>query len=151
MVNCSTEKSCFCYSKDMAIGQYILVYFLTLIAFLGIDGVWLGLIARNMYKNGIGHLMAATPQWLPAIIFYALYVAGVLILVVFPAIEKESFGRALLFGAILGCLAYATYDLTNAATLKGWPISITIIDIVWGTILTAIVAGIGFQIVQWIR
>lgn len=135
----------------MSFTQYLMTYGLTLVAFLGIDAVWLGVVAKNLYKDNLGHLMAAKPSLLPAAIFYLLYVAGILILAVHPALEKGSFSKAVLLGAVFGGIAYATYDLTNAATLKDWPLSITIIDIIWGSVLTALVAGIGYQIANWIR
>jgi len=135
----------------MSFAQYLLAYSLTLVAFLGIDAVWLGVIAKNLYKDNLGHLMAAKPSLLPAAIFYLLYVAGIMILAVHPALEKGSLSKAVLLGAVFGGIAYATYDLTNAATLKNWPLKITILDILWGAVLTAVVAAIGYQIANWIR
>lgn len=134
----------------MSIAQHLLAYGLTLVAFLGIDAVWLGLIAKNLYKDNLGHLMAPKPSLLPAAVFYLMYVAGIMILAVYPAVDKGSLGKAVVLGAIFGAIAYATYDLTNAATLKDWPLKITLLDILWGSVLTATIAGIGYQIVNWI-
>mgnify|MGYP003620771420 CR=1 FL=1 len=134
----------------MSIAQHLLAYGLTLVAFLGIDAVWLGVIAKNLYKDNLGHLMAAKPSLLPAAVFYLMYVAGIMILAVYPAVDKGSLGKAVVLGAIFGAIAYATYDLTNAATLKDWPLKITLLDILWGSVLTATIAGIGYQIVNWI-
>ncbi len=134
----------------MSIAQHLLAYGLTLVAFLGIDAVWLGVIAKNLYKDNLGHLMAPKPSLLPAAVFYLMYVAGIMILAVYPAVDKGSLGKAVVLGAIFGAIAYATYDLTNAATLKDWPLKITLLDILWGSVLTATIAGIGYQIVNWI-
>jgi uncharacterized membrane protein len=134
----------------MSFAQYLITYGLTLVAFLGIDAVWLGVIAKNLYKDNLGHLMAAKPSLLPAAIFYLLYVAGIMILAVHPALDKGSLTKAIVLGAIFGGIAYATYDLTNAATLKDWPLKITVLDILWGASLTAIVAGISYQIANWV-
>lgn len=135
----------------MTILQYAAVYGLSLLTFLAVDGVWLGLVARNLYRDNLGHLMAAKPSWGPAVIFYLIYVAGVLLFAVYPGLDKGSLGKAVVLGAIFGCLAYATYDLTNAATLKNWPLKITIIDIIWGSLLTGLVAGVGYLVAQWVR
>lgn len=134
----------------MSFAQYLTTYLSTLGVFLAIDAVWLGVIAKNLYRDNLGHLMAAKPQLLPAVIFYLAYVAGIIILAVHPALDKGSLGKAIALGAIFGTIAYATYDLTNAATLKDWPLKITVLDIIWGSVLTAIVAGVSYQIAQWI-
>lgn len=135
----------------MSFLQLLAVYMASLVSFLAIDGIWLGLVARNLYKDNLGHLMAAKPSWGPAIIFYLLYVAGVILFAVYPNLDKGSLAKAALLGAILGGLAYATYDLTNAATLKNWPLKITVIDILWGSLLTGIVAAIGYIVAQRVR
>jgi uncharacterized membrane protein len=134
----------------MSFAQYLITYGLTLVAFLGIDAVWLGVIAKYLYKDNLGHLMADKPSLLPAAIFYLLYIAGIMILAVHPALDKGSLTKAIVLGAIFGGIAYATYDLTNAATLKDWPLKITVLDILWGASLTAIVAGISYQIANWV-
>ncbi len=111
-------------------------YLIALAIFLAIDLLWLGLIAKNFYSVKLGALMSPKVQWTPAIIFYLLFVAGVLFFVVFPAIERGSLGYALGAGALFGLITYATYDLTNLATLKNWPIIVTIVDLIWGTALS---------------
>lgn len=123
-------------------------YVTTLITFLVIDGIWLGVVAKNMYSNSLGHLMADKPNWIPALIFYFLYPLGVVIFALNPALESKDVMTAVKLGAFLGFLAYATYDLTNNATLRDWPVHITIIDILWGIILTAAVSGIGYFIIN---
>ena len=126
----------------------LLKYFATLIPFLVVDGFWLGFVAKKMYFSSLGHLLAEKPALLPALIFYFLYPLGIVIFVLNPALETRQLATALKLGAFLGFLAYATYDLTNNATLKGWPWHITIIDIIWGTFLTALVSGIAFLILS---
>ena len=114
----------------------------TLIAMAVLDALWLGLVARNFYRTHLGYLMAETPNWAAAGLFYVLYAVGVAFFVVQPAVTAGSVGQALIRGALFGLVAYATYDLTNAATVKDWPIVVTVVDLAWGTALTAAVAGI---------
>lgn len=124
---------------------YVLkLYFTTLFAFLAIDLVWLGLVAGTLYRQYLGSLMTPNPNWFVAILFYLLYVAGVLVLVVLPGLKQNSLKTTLLRGAFFGLVAYATYDLTNLATLQGWPVLITLVDLVWGTILSLVVSYISF-------
>ncbi|MDH7488010.1 MAG: DUF2177 family protein [Anaerolineae bacterium] len=134
----------------MTFGYYAKLYFLTLVAFLAIDGVWLGLVARNLYSKYLGYLMTPKTVWPAAILFYLLYVVGVLVFAVLPGLQAGSLGRAALLGALLGLVAYATYDLTNLATVKEWPLLITVIDLIWGTVLTAAVSAVGFLIGRWL-
>lgn len=108
--------------------------------FLIIDAVWLGLIAKNMYKNKIGHLMANKPNWVAAVVFYLFYIVGLTFFVIQPAISMQSISHAILAGLFFGAITYATYDLTNMATLRDWPLSLTIIDIVWGSALCSLVS-----------
>lgn len=128
----------------------IKLYFLTLTVFLAIDGVWLTLIAKNFYAKHLGYLMSKTPNLAAAGIFYLIYIVAMLVFVLVPAIEKKSLMQAITMGALFGLCAYATYDLTNLATIKNWPILITIVDLIWGTTLSALVAGVSFSIFKWI-
>lgn len=128
----------------------IKLYFLTLTVFLAIDGVWLTLIAKNFYAKHLGYLMSKTPNLAAAGIFYLIYVVGMVALVLVPAIEKKSLMQAITMGALFGLCAYATYDLTNLATVKDWPLLITVVDLIWGTTLSALVAGISFSLFKWI-
>ncbi len=119
----------------------LLSYGSALLSLLIIDGVWLGIVAKRFYASSIGHLMAATPNWYAAGLFYLLYTAGLVYVVIFPAIEQShSVGRVFFMGAVVGALAYGTYDLTNLATLKDWPIAMTVIDMLWGALLTGLVS-----------
>lgn len=135
----------------LSASQFVIVYLLMTPVFFAIDLVWLGLVAKNMYSQQIGHLMAGKVQWPAAVIFYLLYIAGILYFAVLPGLEKGSLAKAAINGAIFGLLAYATYDLTNLATLKDWPLKLTVIDLVWGTVITTVVAVAGWQIAQWVR
>ncbi len=134
----------------MTFGDSVKLYLLTLIAFLAIDGVWLGVVARTLYSKHLGYLLAPKTVWPAAILFYLLYVVGVLVFAVMPGLEAGSLARAALLGALFGLIAYATYDLTNLATVRGWPVLITVIDLVWGTVLSAAVAAIGYGIGRWL-
>lgn len=123
------------------------IYFTALLVFFAIDMLWLGLIAKNFYAKHIGFLMKTNINWLSAIIFYLLFILGVTIFVITPALEKHSWTHALLFGALFGLITYATYDLTNLATIKDWPFIVTIIDLIWGTAVSALVCVISFFII----
>lgn len=124
--------------------QNLKVYLITVVVFFLVDIVWLGFIAKNLYKIYLGNLMAPNVNWTAAIIFYFLFIAGLVFFVINPAIEKESLKHAIVIGGFFGLIAYSTYDLTNLATMKDWPLNITVIDIIWGTILNAATAGITF-------
>ncbi len=126
------------------------VYVATLIAFLVIDLTWLGLIARNFYAKHLGHLMAAQTNWPAAIVFYLLFVFGLIIFAVLPGLEADSLTKALLWGSLFGFFTYATYDLTNLATLRDWPVLLTIVDIAWGVVLATSVSAVGFLFGSWI-
>jgi len=125
------------------------LYGTTLATFLIIDLTWLGLIARGFYAKHLGHLMAARTNWPAAIVFYLLFVLGVIIFAVLPGLEADSLPKALVWGALYGFFTYATYDLTNLATLRDWPVLLTIVDIAWGVILATSVSAIGFWIGNW--
>lgn len=122
--------------------EFIKLFGLTMASFIGLDSVWLAKIAPNLYKQQIGHLMATKPNLAAAALFYILYVTGLVVFVIKPAIVKESIMHALTYGALFGLVAYATFDLTSMAVLKDWPIKITVIDLMWGSILTASVCGL---------
>lgn len=126
--------------------QNLKVYLITVVVFFLVDIVWLGFISKNLYKKYLGDLMAPNVNWTAAIVFYLLFIAGLVFFVINPAIEKESLRYALLVGGFFGLITYSTYDLTNLSTLKDWPINITIIDIIWGTILNSATAAITFLV-----
>lgn len=126
--------------------KIIYLYLLTVPVFFAIDMLWLGVFAKNFYQNALRPLLSDSVNWPAAIIFYLIFIAGVIIFAVLPAIEKESLKHALIYGAIFGFIAYATYDLTNYSTLKDWPLSVTLVDMVWGAVLSGSVAGISYWI-----
>lgn len=120
--------------------MFIKLYTIALPVFFAIDMIWLGLVAKNFYRGQIGFLMKTDINWVAAIIFYALFIVGLVIFVIMPAVEKSSWIHALLFGALFGLITYATYDLTNLATLKDWPLLVSLVDLVWGAVLAASVS-----------
>jgi len=124
--------------------EFLKFFAVAFAVFLVIDLVWLGFVARKFYKQQLGYLMAEKVNWVAAIIFYVIYIAG---LTYFVLLNATSWTDALLNGALLGFLGYATYDLTNLSTVKGWPLKITIVDLVWGTTLGALVSVITFLLV----
>jgi len=105
------------------------------LVFLVLDAIWLGLVAKKMYQKNIGHLMADKPNFVAAIVFYLFYIIGLTFFVIEPAIAAQSITTALFSGLLFGAITYATYDLTNLATLRNWPIRLTVIDIAWGSLL----------------
>jgi uncharacterized membrane protein len=126
--------------------NYVVAYIATVVVFLGLDAIWLSQIALGMYRREIGGLLLDKPNLAIAAAFYLLYVAGIVILVVVPALNGGSWVNALLMGAVLGLVAYGTYDITNLSTLKGWSTQLALIDIAWGTALTAVSATIGYWV-----
>lgn len=118
---------------------YLIAYIAAIIVFFVIDILWIGTFANKFYNEQIGHLRGRV-NWAAAFIFYLMYIAGIVIFAVHPAIESGSVMTATIWGAAFGFFCYATYDLTNYATLKGWPLKMVIVDIIWGIFLTASVA-----------
>ena len=130
--------------------KVIYLYFLTIPVFFGIDMIWLGFVAKGFYRNNLGHLLRPDVNWSAALVFYLLYIGGILIFATMPALEKKSLYQAVVLGGLFGFFAYATYDLTNMATLKDWPLNVVIVDIIWGIVLTASVAATSFLIGRWL-
>jgi len=122
------------------------LYLIALPVFFIIDMIWLVLVAKNFYRSQIGFLMKTNINWVAAIIFYFLFIAGLVFFVLSPAIEKRSLNYAIMAGIFYGLLTYSTYDLTNLATLKDWPLLVTIVDIIWGMILSVSVSLITYLI-----
>lgn len=108
--------------------------------FFVIDMIWLGLVAKDFYRNQIGSLMKPEVNWTAAIIFYLIFLAGLVVFVITPAIENASWKHAMVYGAFFGFVCYATYDLTNLAVAKDWPLVVTLVDLVWGAVLAASVS-----------
>jgi uncharacterized membrane protein len=128
--------------------MFIKLYAIALPVFFAIDMVWLGLVAKNFYKNQIGFIMKPNINWTAAILFYLLFIVGLVLFVIAPAVEKSSWPQAVLLGALFGLIAYATYDLTNLATLKDWPLLVTIVDLAWGAALGASVSLVTYLIAK---
>ena len=126
--------------------MFIKLFLIALPVFFAIDMVWLVLVAKNFYKEQIGFLMRPDINWAAAIIFYLLFIAGLVTFVISPAVEKHSWINAVFFGAFFGLVTYATYDLTNLATLKDWPLLVTIVDLIWGSVLAASISLITYLI-----
>lgn len=135
----------------MSFKSLVINFLLTTLVFLIIDMAWLGLIAKNMYQKYLGSFLTDKVNWSAAFIFYLVYVVGVSIFAIYPSVNKNSAFSAALLGGLFGFFAYATYDLTNLATLKGWPLPIVFIDIAWGVVLTAVVSVSGFYIAKFIN
>jgi uncharacterized membrane protein len=130
--------------------KLVYLYLLTLPVFFGIDMLWIGIMAKDFYRNNLGHLLRPDINWAAALIFYLLYIVGILIFATLPALEKQSLRQAVVLGALFGFFAYTTYDLSNLATLKDWPVNVVFVDILWGMFVTASVAAASFFIGRWI-
>jgi uncharacterized membrane protein len=123
---------------------YLKLYLVTFVAFLAVDILWLGLLARRFYSRHLGFLLSPKPMWPVAILFYLLFVAGILVFVVLPGLHAGSAKKVLVLGALFGLISYGTYDLTSLALLKDWPWIVTVVDMCWGCLLAAIVSYFGY-------
>lgn len=123
---------------------WIAAYIAAAISFLALDALWLGVVARGLYQREFGAMLLEKPNMAAAVAFYALYLVGIVVFAVKPALEAGGWSRALLQGALFGLIAYATYDLTNLATLKGFPIRVVAPDLMWGAFVTAAAALAGY-------
>jgi uncharacterized membrane protein len=126
--------------------MFLKLFAIALPVFFAIDMVWLGFVAKDFYAKQIGGLMKPDINWTAAIIFYLIFIAGLVVFVITPAVVKNSLTQAVLMGALFGFVCYATYDLTNLAVAKDWPVFVTIIDLIWGAVLAASVSVITFLI-----
>ena len=124
--------------------KFIQLYLVVLVSFFVIDMIWLGVIAKKFYKIQLGSMMAKKINWAAAIVFYLLYIMGLIFFVIYPALEQGRWFYALWTGVFFGLICYATYDLSNLATLEGWPKAVTAADLVWGSVLSGVLAVIGF-------
>jgi uncharacterized membrane protein len=135
----------------MSPGGFLKLYGLTLPILLLADAVWLGVVARGFYRRHLGELLRPDVQWWAAVAFYLLFLVGLLVLAVLPALERQSVWRAVGLGALLGFVAYATYDLTNLATLRGFPSIVAAVDLLWGTALAAGLAAAAFTLATFVH
>jgi uncharacterized membrane protein len=119
----------------MSFKQALVLYLMTLVVFFLIDMVWLGAVAKGFYRRHLGAFLSPKVNWPAAILFYLLFIGGLLVFAVGPALQRGAPLHALGLGAFLGLVSYATYDLSNLATLKDWPVIVTVVDLVWGTVL----------------
>jgi uncharacterized membrane protein len=126
--------------------MFIKLFLIALPVFFVIDMIWLVIVAKNFYRGQLGGLMKQDINWYAAIIFYIIFIAGLVTFVISPAVEKQSWVHALFYGALFGLITYSTYDLTNLATLKDWPVMVTIVDLIWGTVLAAAISFITYSI-----
>ena len=134
----------------MNISYYVKLYGLTVPVFFVIDIIWLGVVAKSFYQKNLKYILSPNVNWTAAIIFYLIYIAGILIFAVLPAVAKDSLRHAAVWGALFGFFTYVTYDLTNLALLKDWPIVIVIVDILWGVVLCSAVATFSFFVAKWL-
>ena len=132
----------------MTLAQYAKLYAATVVAFFVLDITWLGFVAKGFYTAQMGHLMRPDAQWVPAVAFYLIYIAAIIILCVNPAIERQSMSRAVILGAVFGLAAYAAFDLTGLALLKDYPLAGGIVDLIWGTVLTGSVSGASYYVAR---
>lgn len=124
--------------------KFLVAYLITAVVFLIIDYIWLGVVMKDYFQEQLSHLMREEVQLGIAALFYLFYAAGIVMLAIVPALEAQSWVKAVFLGATLGFLTYGTYDVTNAATLKDWPMMMSIIDVAWGTALTGFCALVGY-------
>ena len=124
------------------------VYLVAFIVFLVIDAIWLGLVAPKFYKNYLGHIMADKPNLIVALVFYLIFILGLVYFVINPAIEANDISKLLVSAALFGIVTYSTYDLTNMATLKDCPVIVTVVDLIWGTFISTAVSFITFLILR---
>jgi len=130
--------------------HYLKLYLASLVVFFAVDMVWLVLVARSFYKKHLGYIMAPTVNWIPAIIFYLLFIVGILVFVVLPGVKENSLQSTILKALLFGLITYATYDLTNLATINQWPLAVTLVDLIWGMVLSTIVSVTGFYVAKWL-
>ena len=126
--------------------QFLKLYGVTGAVLFAADLVWLGVVAKDFYRRYLPTLLRPDVRWGPGLLFYLIYVAALVVFVVQPAIERKSLGRAVALGAFFGVTAYATYDLTSLALIRDFPTLVAVVDIAWGALLSAAVAGVGYAV-----
>lgn len=134
----------------MTFTKLILLYLATALVFFTLDLTWLGLVAKDFYRAQAGQVLRTDVNWGAALLFYTIFIAGILIFVVIPSIEKNSLVHALLFGAAFGFVTYATFDLTALALIRDFPAKLVPIDLMWGVVLTASVSAASHKVAQWL-
>lgn len=134
--------------KDPHLKTYGIAYIATGLVFLAIDAIWLTVAAQRLYRPLMGDMLVENFRLAPAALFYFIYIAGIVVFAIAPAFSSDRWTTATSYGAFLGLFAYATYDLTNQATLKNWPAIVTVVDLGWGTFVTAVAATAGFLVTR---
>lgn len=129
---------------------FLKLYLMTIPIFFFFDMIWLGYIAKNFYRQNLAFILSPEVNWPAAAAFYLIYIAGILFFAVAPALERASLMRAMIWGSLYGFFTYATYDLTNMALIKGWPLKVVLVDIFWGIALCAVVSMLSFGVARWI-
>ena len=128
----------------MGMSVYLKIYGICTAVFFAVDMLWLGVVARDFYRRQVGELLREQVNWPAAILFYLIFIGGIVFFCVLPAVRSGSFPNALLLGALFGLVTYCTYDLTNLATLKGWPLTLVVVDVLWGMTLCTVVSAAGY-------
>jgi uncharacterized membrane protein len=134
----------------MTATELIQLYLITALFFFAIDLLWLGVVAKSFYNRHLGRFFRERVNWTAAFIFYSLYILGILVFALLPGIDRGSFARTVTLGVLYGLFTYATYDLTNLATLKDWPVKVVVVDIIWGMVLCGLVSAGGFLVARQI-
>lgn len=130
--------------------EYLKLYGIAFVVFFVVDIIWLGLVAKDLYNKEIGSLLKPDVNWVAAIIFYLLFILGLVVFVIEPSVSSNSLGKVMLLGAFFGLVTYATYDLTNLATMKDFTLKITLIDLTWGTTLGFLTSTLTYLINDWL-
>jgi uncharacterized membrane protein len=130
--------------------QFLKLFLLTAVVFFAIDLIWIGVVASRFYERQLGSLLAPQVRWIPAILFYLIYITGLLVFAVLPGLSSGSLVRTLALGAFLGFMAYATFDLTCLALFEDFPVIVVVVDLIWGTCLSAVVTAAGYGIGRWL-
>ncbi|MDY6954142.1 MAG: DUF2177 family protein [Thermodesulfobacteriota bacterium] len=134
----------------MTMSFYVKLYLLTIPVFFAIDILWLGIVAKDFYQKHLGSRFGPQVNWTAATFFYLIFIIGILLFAVVPALEKGSWTRALIWGGLYGFFTYATYDLTNLATLRDWPLKVVVVDMIWGICLCSSVSVVSFYMGRWL-
>ncbi|SHM31369.1 DUF2177 family protein [Roseibium suaedae] len=130
--------------------QYVIAYLTTAAVFLALDFIWLSKVATKFYFDRLGHLLMEKPNLAAAALFYAVYVVGLVIFAIGPAVSSGRMSTALVYGVLFGFFTYATYDMTNYATLRGWPVAVVVLDIAWGMVISGVSAVAGYYLTRLI-
>lgn len=129
--------------------KHLVAWAVTFVVLLVIDMIWLGVIAKSMYQEAMGDLMSPNPRLAFAAVFYLAYPIGLLVFAIVPGLAAQGVMRAALMGGLFGLFCYATYDLTNLAVIRNWPLALSFIDIAWGTVVSGVAAAAGAATLRW--